>query len=109
MVGEIGDSQIVVNLAVTNVPGGTGSNDTTLGLQDLQFLDVGASGGPPNGTRRVHHGMYELLIQKNTIPDGETTSPIQERSQRSQSLCHFLSYLIDMFGPGELLARVTPR
>ena len=42
MVGEVGDSQIVANLPVTNVPGCTGSNAKTLGLQYLQFLDMGA-------------------------------------------------------------------
>ena len=96
MVGEIGESQIIVNLPVTNVPGCIGSSAKTLGLQDLQFLDMGASSGPPNGTCIVHHGADELLIQQNTIPDGETTSPIQERTQRSQSPCRFLSYLIDV-------------
>jgi hypothetical protein len=97
MVGEVEDSKIVVNLPVTNVPECTGSNAKKLGLQYLQFLDMGASGGPPNGTRIFHHGTDELLLQQNTIPDGETASPVQERSQRSQSLCRFLSHLIDMF------------
>ena len=87
MVGEVGDSQIVVNLPVTSVPGCIGSNAKTRGLQHLQFLDMGASGGPPDRTRIVHHGTDELLIQQNTIPDGKTASPVQERSQRSQSLC----------------------
>ena len=62
MVG-VGDSQIVVNLPVTNVPGCNGSNAKTLRLQYLQFLDMGACGGPPNGTRIVHHGTDELFIQ----------------------------------------------
>ena len=60
MVGEIGDCQIVVNLPVTNVPGCIGSNEKTLGLQYLQFLDMGAGGGPPDGTRVVHRGTDEL-------------------------------------------------
>ena len=87
-------------LPVTNVPGCIGSNTRTLGLQQLQFLDMGASGGPPNGARVVHHGTDLLLIHQNTIPDGETASPIQEGSQRSQPLCRLLSHLIDMFRPG---------
>ena len=62
MVREIGDSQIVVNLPVTNVPGCTGSNVKTLGRKYLQFLDMEASGGPTNRTRIVHHGTAELLI-----------------------------------------------
>jgi hypothetical protein len=92
MVGEVGDSQIVGNLPVTNVPACTGSSAKTLGLQHLQFLDMGASGGLPDGTRIIHHGTDELLIRQHTIPDGETASPVQERSQRSQSL-HRLSNL----------------
>jgi hypothetical protein len=68
-------SQIVVNLPVTTVPGCIGNNAKTLGLQYLQFLDMGACGCTPNGTRIVHHGTDELLIQQNTIPDGETASP----------------------------------
>jgi hypothetical protein len=62
MVGEVGDSQIMVNLSVTNVPGCFGRNAKTLGLQHLQFLDMGASGRLPDGTRVVHHGTDELLI-----------------------------------------------
>jgi len=62
-----------VNLPLTNVPGCIGSNAKTLGLQDLFFLDMGAGGCPPNGTRLVH-GADELLIQQNTIPNGETAS-----------------------------------
>jgi len=71
MVGEVGDSHVIVYLPVTNVPGCIGSNPKTLWLQHLQFLDMGTSGGPPNGTRIVHHGTDELLIQQNTIPDGK--------------------------------------
>ena len=97
-----------MNLPVTNVPGCIGNNAKTLGLQYLQFLDMGASGGPPNGTRIVHHGTDEPLIQQNTIPDGETTSPMQERSHRSQSLCLFLSYLKDMFRAGEPFIKAHP-
>ena len=47
-----------------------------LGLQYLQFLDMGAGSGPPDGTHVVHHGTDELLIQQNTISDGKTASVI---------------------------------
>ena len=80
MVRAIGDSQVIVNLPVTNVPGCIGSNAKTLGLQYMLFPDMGASGGSTNGTRIVHHTTDDLLIQQNTIPDGETPSPVQERS-----------------------------
>jgi hypothetical protein len=95
VVGEVGDSQNVVNLPVINVSGCIGSNAKTLGLQHLQFIDIGAGSGPPDGTRVVHHGKDELLIQQNTTSDGKTASPIQERSQRSQPLRRFLSHLIE--------------
>jgi len=101
MVREVGNSQIVVNLPVTNVPGRIVSNAKTLGLQHLQFLDMGASGGPPNGTRIVHHWTDKLLIQQNTIPYGETASPVQKRSQSFQSLWRFLTHLVVMFRPVE--------
>ena len=69
MVGEVGDSQIIVNLPVSNVLGCTGSNTKTLRLQHLQFIDTVASGVPPDGTSIAHHGTDELLIQQNTISD----------------------------------------
>ena len=78
-----------MNLTVTHVPGCIGSNPKTLGLQQLQFRDMGASGGPPNYTRVVHHGTDVLLIQQNIIPNGKTASPIKERFQRSQSPSDF--------------------
>ena len=58
----------------TNVPGCIGSNAKTLGLQYLQFPDMGACGGPPYGARIVHHRTDELLIEQNTIPDGDRFS-----------------------------------
>jgi len=36
---------------------------------------MGASSGSPDGTCLVHRGIDELLIQQNTIPDGEITFP----------------------------------
>ena len=70
MVGEVGDSKIVMNLSFTTVPGYISNSAKTLGLQDLHFLDMGANGRPPNGKRIFHHGTDELLLQQNTIPDG---------------------------------------
>jgi len=62
----------------------------TLGLQELHFLDMEASGGSPNGTRIVHHGTDELLIQQNAIPDGETLLPFRG-VPIVPSLCRFLT------------------
>jgi len=62
MVGKVEDSQIIVNLPVSNVPRCTGSKTKTLGLKYLQSPDTGASGRPPEGARVVHHGTNELLV-----------------------------------------------
>jgi hypothetical protein len=70
---------------------------------------MGASGGSQNGTCIVHHGTDEMLIQQNTIPDGETASPVQERPQYTQSLGRFLSHLLDMFRPSELFIKGYPK
>jgi hypothetical protein len=64
-----------VNLSVTIVPVCTGSNAKTFGLQHVQFLGMGESGGLSNRTCIVRPGTDELIIQQNTIPDGETLSP----------------------------------
>ena len=50
MVGKVRYSQILVNLHVTNVPGCIGNNAQTLGLKHVQFPDMGASGGLPDGS-----------------------------------------------------------
>jgi hypothetical protein len=76
VVGEIGNSQLVMNLPILNVPGCIGSNAKTLGLQYLHFIDMGAGSGPPDGARVVLHGTDELLMQQNTISVGNTASPI---------------------------------
>ena len=52
----------------------------TLGPQELPFLDMVAGGAHPNGTRIVHNGTDQMIVQQNTIPDLEITSPIRERS-----------------------------
>jgi hypothetical protein len=85
-------SQILVNLHVTRVPRCTSSNAKTLGLNNLQLS--------ANGERIVHHGPYELLIQQNSVSDGQTASPVKERAKQTQSLCRFLLYLDDMRRPG---------
>jgi len=56
-----------------NVPMCIGSNANTLGLKHLNFPDMGASGGPPDGARLVHYRMDELLTQQNSDSDGEAT------------------------------------
>jgi hypothetical protein len=103
VVSDERDSQIIVNLLVTNVPRYTGNNAKTLGPKHLQFPDMVASGGTPDGARVVYHRTDELLVQQNTIPDGETTS------QHSQYLYHFSSHLIDVRRPGKPRSKVHPK
>jgi hypothetical protein len=47
VVGKERDSQIIVNLLVTNVPRCNGGNSKTLGLKHLPFPEMGACGGTP--------------------------------------------------------------
>jgi hypothetical protein len=64
------------NLLVTSVPRCNGNNSKTLGMKHLPFPEMGASGGNPYGAPIVHHRTDELLVQEDSIPDGETTSPV---------------------------------
>ena len=96
MVGEKRNSQILVYLPVTDVPRCTSSNAKTLGLKHQQPPDVASSSGPPDGAGIVHHGMDELPVQQNTIPDGEATPPVQEKTQHPQSLGSFFFNLVNV-------------
>jgi len=62
---------------------------------------MGAGGGPPCGARVIHQGTDELLIQQDSVPDGEITSSVQEGTQRTHPFGNFLSGLIDVRRPGE--------
>jgi hypothetical protein len=71
MVGKVGDSQIIVNLPVTNVPKIIGNNAKTLGMKHLPFPYIRARGEPPDGACVVH-GTDELLKQQDSISNGKT-------------------------------------
>ena len=74
MVGEEKrNSQILVYLPVTDVPLCTSRNAKTRGLKHLQLLDVASSSKPPHGTK-------ELSVEQNTVPDGEATPPLPEKT-----------------------------
>jgi hypothetical protein len=45
-----------------------------------------ASGGRPDGAHVFHHRTDELLIQWDSVPDGEITYPVEKRTQNFQSL-----------------------
>jgi hypothetical protein len=76
-------------------------NAKTLGSESLHLLNVAVSCAPPNGTRIVHHWADELLIQQNSVPDGEAASPVYETAKHTQSLGGFLSDLYDMRPPAQ--------
>jgi hypothetical protein len=76
MVGKVGDFQIIVNLPVTNIARVIGGNTKILGMNHRHFPYMGASGRPPDVVRVVHHWTDELLIQQNSIPDGEIASTV---------------------------------
>jgi hypothetical protein len=57
---------------------------------------MGAGSGPPRGIRIVNHGADELLIQQDSVPDGEITLPIQEGTHHTHQLSSFLADLIDV-------------
>jgi hypothetical protein len=62
---------------------------------------MGAGCGPLRGARVFHHGADELLIQQDSVPDGEIVFPIQEGTQHTHPLSCFLSHVIDVRRPGE--------
>ena len=62
---------------------------------------MGAGGESPCGTRVNNRWADELLIQQDSIPSGEITSPVQEGTQHTHALSNFLSELIDLRRPGE--------
>ena len=84
MVGERWNAQTLVNLPVTDVPRCTSSNAKTLGLKHLQLPYMAASNGPPDGAHILHHGIDELPVQHETVPDVEATPSVQERTQHIQ-------------------------
>jgi hypothetical protein len=81
VVGEKRNSQILVNLPVADVPKCTSSNAKTLGLKHLQLPDVASSSARRDGARIVRHWTDELHVEQDTVPDGQATRPVQERTQ----------------------------
>ena len=61
----------------------------------------------------MHHGTDQLLVQQQSIPDvyiyNNISAPISDMSQPSQSLCRFLSHLIDMSRPVEPCIKGHPK
>jgi hypothetical protein len=69
-------SNILVNLPAADVPRCTSINAMPLGLEGLQLLKVAARCAPPDGARIFHHSADDLLLEQNSIPDGEAASSV---------------------------------
>ena len=59
-------------------------------------------------TSVIHYGTYELLIQRQSVPDGETAAPIQKRTEYPESLGCSSSNLVYVSSPGKSLIKGDP-
>ena len=109
MVGEKRNTLILVNLPVTKVQRGTRNKAKTLRLEHLQPPDVCAGSGTPGGARIIHQGADELLVEQNSVPDGEITPPVQERTQQAHPLSSSPAHLSDLRRPGKLFVQGHPQ
>lgn len=82
------------------LPERIGSKANTLGRQHLQPPEVGAYSEPVYTVRVVDHGTDELLVQQDSIPDGQTTS-VQDWTRHSYCYDTILSVPSDMRRPGQ--------
>jgi len=62
---------------------------------------TGVCSESPRGTGVIHSGADELLTYKDTVPEGDITSPVQERTQRTHTLSRALPNLIAVRRTGE--------
>jgi hypothetical protein len=60
---------------------------------------MGAGSGSPRVARLIYHGVDELLIEQDSVPDGDITLLIQELTQHTDPLSSFLSDLVDVSRP----------
>ena len=74
----------------------------------LEPPDVAVGSVPPNWASVIHHGTYELLIQRQSVPDGETAAPIQKRTEYPESLGCSSSNLVYVSSPGKSLIKGDP-
>jgi hypothetical protein len=62
---------------------------------------VGADSDPSYGARIIYHRANDLPIQRDSVPDGQNTFPVQEGTQRTQNVNCFLSDLMGVRLPCE--------
>ena len=86
-----------------------GGRAKALGLKHPRLPDMGASDGPSDGTCLVHHWTNELLIKQNSASDGETTPPVQERTQPPSLWATSFLFWSIWGNQVSSVSRVTPR
>jgi hypothetical protein len=101
MVGKEYNPQILMNLALTNVPRCIIHNVKTLGLLHLQLLKMLTNSGPPDRACIIHHTMDKLLAKQCNVSDGQAASPVKE-AKDTQFLSCLSSYLAGIRHPGQL-------
>jgi hypothetical protein len=99
------NSQILVNLSITTVPGCVSRNAEALGKQNLQLPDVAAYSGPPDGTCIIHLGTDQLLVKQYTVSDGQAASSVKDTAKQALSLSCPFSYLFGVCRPGQLCVK----
>jgi hypothetical protein len=97
--------QFLVELQIADVPRCARNYMQAFGLKNLEPPDVAVGSMPPNWASINHHGMYELLIQHQSIPDGEIAAPIQKQNEYPQSLGCSSSNLVYVSSPGKSLIK----
>ena len=65
-----------MKLQIADVPRCARNYTQALGLKNLEPIDVSDGSISPNWTGVIHHGTYELLLQRQSIPDEETAAAI---------------------------------
>ena len=80
-----------------------------LGLKNLEPPDVAVSSMPSNWAGVIHHGMYELLVQHQSVPNRQTAVLIQKLIEYTESLGCSLSYLVYMTSLGKSLIQADPQ
>jgi hypothetical protein len=109
VVGEEWNPQILVNLPVTNVPRSVSSNANTLDCKTCSFRTWLQAADLQDRTCVTHHRTEELLVEQETVSDGQADSPVNEGAKHAQSLSRLLSYLVDMRRPGKPSIKGHPK
>ena len=85
-----------MQLQIADVPRCARNYTQALGLKNLEPPDVAVGSMPANLVGVIHHGTYELHVQRKYVPDGETTSSIQKRTEYPESMILFLGKYISL-------------